>query len=70
MNTHLEDYHALPSDNHDCLRNFYSRAPAIGDVDSDDTSDDEFILYVDDDKKHILKSWLLLSKLKKLIYLF
>ena len=55
-NIQLENYQPLPSDNNDSLRSFYSRAPPIGDIDTDDTSDDEFILYVDDDKKHILKS--------------
>ena len=55
--TQLEDYRSVPSDNNSTLRSFYSRAPAIGGIDSDDTSDDEFILYVDDDKKHILMSW-------------
>ena len=55
-NIQLENHQALPSDNTDSLRGFNSRAPRIGDIDSDDTSDDEFILYVDDDKKHILKS--------------
>jgi len=52
----LENYQPLPSDNNGSLRSFYSRAPPVGDIDTDDTSDDEFILYVDDDKKHILKS--------------
>ena len=52
----MENYQPLPSDNNDSLRSFYSRAPPVGDIDTDDTSDDEFILYVDDDKKHILKS--------------
>ena len=52
----MNDYQALPSDNNNSLRSFYSRAPPIGDIDTDETSDDEFILYVDDDKKHILRS--------------
>ena len=54
--TRVNDYQALPSDSNNSLRSFYSRAPPIGDIDTDETSDDEFILYVDDDKKHILKS--------------
>ena len=51
------DYQRLSAgDNNDTLRSFYTRKVSAGCTDSDDTSDDEFILYVDDDRKHILKS--------------
>ena len=49
-NIQLENYQPLPSDNNDSLRSFYRSSPPVGDIDTDDTSDDEFILYVDDDK--------------------
>ena len=50
-----EDRQMLPSVDHSNLRNFYARRTTADCSDSDATSDDEFILYVDNDKKHILK---------------
>ena len=50
-----EDGPILSSIDSGNLRNFYSRKATVTGSDTDDTSDDEFILYVDDDKKYILK---------------
>ena len=54
-NNRVDDDQMTSSVDNTHLRHFYARKTTANYSDSDVTSDDEFILYVDDDKKHILK---------------